>query len=156
MSETPKCPMGHEMELIDVATGGWRYVCKKCATSYKVNKKATAGWLSPIRARKDLAYDAVMRPAATCQQLSQALCGKDCATPKELLEAAEQLKHPKWISVETRLPGCNEFLGISRITGRVQIYWKQGGKHSELTVGGMDIKKELSHWMPMPEKPETE
>lgn len=75
---------------------------------------------------------------------------------REVLETAEQLKHPKWISVETRLPGCNEFLGISRITGRVQIYWKQGGKHSELTVGGMDIKKELSHWMPMPEKPETE
>lgn len=64
MSETPKCPMGHEMELIDVATGGWRYACKKCATSYKADKKAASGWLSPIRSRKDLAYDAAMMLAA--------------------------------------------------------------------------------------------
>ncbi len=60
MNETPKCPMGHEMELIEVATGGWRYACKKCAMSYKTGKKAASGWLSPIRSRKDLAFKAAM------------------------------------------------------------------------------------------------
>lgn len=64
MTETPKCPMGHEMELIEVATGGWRYACKKCATSYKAGKKAASGWLSPIRSRKDLAFEAAMMLAA--------------------------------------------------------------------------------------------
>lgn len=56
--------MGHEMELIEVATGGWRYACKKCATSYKADKKAASGWLSPIRSRKDLAFEATMMLAA--------------------------------------------------------------------------------------------
>lgn len=59
--ENPKCPMGHEMELLQVASGGWRYGCTKCATSYKVQKKAHYGWLSPIRSTKELAYEAAVK-----------------------------------------------------------------------------------------------
>lgn len=56
----PTCPMGHEMELFQVAGGGWRYGCVKCATSYKVLKKRNYGWLSPIKSTKERAYKAAV------------------------------------------------------------------------------------------------
>lgn len=56
----PQCPMGHDMELLQVASGGWRYGCTKCATSYKVKKRAHYGWLSPIKSTKERAYAAAL------------------------------------------------------------------------------------------------
>lgn len=62
-NRVPKCPMGHEMELIQVAAGGWRYVCTRCATSFRAKKSTSCGWLSPIKSTKERAYDAAtMRP----------------------------------------------------------------------------------------------
>lgn len=59
----PKCPIGHEMELIQVAAGGWRYGCIRCATSFKARKSTSCGWLSPIKSTKERAYKAaIMRP----------------------------------------------------------------------------------------------
>lgn len=57
----PLCPMGHEMELIQVAAGGWRYVCTRCATSFKVKKSTSCGWLSPIKSTKERAYEAATK-----------------------------------------------------------------------------------------------
>lgn len=62
----PLCPMGHEMELIQVAAGGWRYVCVHCATSFKTRKSTSCGWLSPIKSTKERAYE-----AATCHALQK-------------------------------------------------------------------------------------
>lgn len=77
---SPKCPMGHEMELLQVASGGWRYGCAKCATSYKVQKKAHYGWLSPIKSTKERAYEAaVIRPM-------QKLIAKVSINPLEICE----------------------------------------------------------------------
>lgn len=59
--EAPTCQMGHKMELIQTAAGGWRYGCIKCATSYKVLKKINYGWLSPIKSTKERAYEAAVR-----------------------------------------------------------------------------------------------
>lgn len=61
--EKPKCPMGHEMELIQTASGSWRYGCLKCATSFKAIKRPTYGWLSPMKSTKERAYEAaIARP----------------------------------------------------------------------------------------------
>ena len=57
----PKCPMGHDMELFQVAAGGWRYGCVQCATSYKAIKRRSYGWLSPIKSTKERAYEAAIR-----------------------------------------------------------------------------------------------
>lgn len=63
MSERPipLCPMGHEMELIQVAAGGWRYVCTRCATSFKAKKSTSCGWLSPIKSTKERAHEAATK-----------------------------------------------------------------------------------------------
>ncbi len=58
---TPLCPMGHEIDLIQVAAGGWRYVCTRCATSFKVKKSTSCGWLSPIKSTKERAYEAATK-----------------------------------------------------------------------------------------------
>lgn len=58
--ESPKCPMGHDMELIRTAIGSWRYGCLKCATSFKSIKRASYGWLSPIKSTREKAYEAAM------------------------------------------------------------------------------------------------
>lgn len=57
----PRCPMGHEMALIQVAAGGWRYGCIRCATSFKARKSTSCGWLSPIKSTKELAREAAMK-----------------------------------------------------------------------------------------------
>lgn len=61
MSETVLCPMGHEMELIQVAAGGYRYGCLRCATSFKARKTTSCGWLSPIKSTKERALEAATR-----------------------------------------------------------------------------------------------
>lgn len=57
----PKCPMGHEMALIQIAAGGWRYGCIRCATSFKARKTLSCGWLSPIKSTKERALEAAMK-----------------------------------------------------------------------------------------------
>ena len=72
-NESVLCPMGHEMELFQVASGGWRYGCVACATSYKVLRGKRHGWISPIRSTKKLAYEAaVKRPLQKPLTLAEA------------------------------------------------------------------------------------
>lgn len=57
----PMCPMGHQMELFQVASGSWRYGCLECATSYKAIKRRQYGWISPMKSTKERAKEAAMR-----------------------------------------------------------------------------------------------
>ena len=66
MSETkaPKCPgCGGDMELFQIAAGGWRYGCIACATSFKSIKRQRYGWVSPIKSTKERAYSAAVSTA---------------------------------------------------------------------------------------------
>lgn len=84
MSERPipLCPMGHEMELIQIAAGGWRYVCTRCATSFRAKKSTSCGWLSPIKSTKERAYEAAtkrpMQKPLTLEELEQSVWQIPC------------------------------------------------------------------------------
>ena len=59
---------------------------------------------------------------------------------------------PGWISVKERLPGVDDFIGVSRFNSAVRVYHKRSW-NKEFTVGGLDIKKDIVWWMPLPEPP---
>lgn len=79
---TPKCPVGHTMKLFQVAAGGWRYGCTRCATSFKSRKGISCGWLSPIKSTKERAAEAAMK-----------------CTPKKLL-TLEEVKERRTVWIE--------------------------------------------------------
>ena len=58
----------------------------------------------------------------------------------------------RWISVGDRMPDVDVFLGISRFNNRVRTYevrkWDR-----EWVVGGLNIKKDIKFWIPLPEPP---
>lgn len=90
---------------------------------------------------------------STISQVSKALCGKENATLKELLKAADQLKAraPRWISVEERLPKEFETVIIWRSDcHQACIGWLIGG-HWSVPKG-----VEVTYWMPLPEAPEED
>ena len=98
---------------------------------------------------------------STISQVSKALCGKENATLKELLQAADQLKAraPRWISVEERLPEDQRDIltvnghGLIRIMG---LYHKHGDKWSWVHDERIKHYNDITHWMPMPEPPEED
>lgn len=58
----PKCPAGHDMILIALAGGSYRYGCLECATHGKTfGQSVTGGWLAPKRASREGAYKAAMK-----------------------------------------------------------------------------------------------
>ena len=58
----------------------------------------------------------------------------------------------EWVSVTERLPDCDMFLGISRFNNKVSIYQKRGWD-KDCVVGGLNIRKDIRYWMPLPEPP---
>ena len=90
---------------------------------------------------------------STISQVSKALCGKENATLKELLQAADQLKAraPRWISVEERLPKEFETVIIWRSDyHQACIGWLIGG-HWSVPKG-----VRVTHWMSLPSAPEED
>ena len=73
---------------------------------------------------------------------------------REKESALELMKQgrPQWISVGDRMPDVDVFLGISRFNNRVRTYevrkWDR-----EWVVGGLNIKKDIKFWIPLPEPP---
>ena len=100
---------------------------------------------------------------STISQVSKALCGKENATLKELLQAAYQLKAraPRWISVEERLPeGEVLAANFSKGTygyGEYIIGYVAPYSGSETNGYGAENSFELldgvTHWMQLPEPP---
>ena len=99
----PKCPMGHEMALIQIAAGGWRYGCIRCATSFKARKTLSCGWLSPIKSTKERALEAAMkRPLQkplTLEQANDILCHKTALPPMVWAEFQHEPCENRWITV---------------------------------------------------------
>ena len=120
---------------------------------------------------------------STISQVSKALCGKENATLKELLQAADQLKAraPRWISVEERLPGTEdpvlilvketEHYGLHKEKSKVYYcqylaYWDDDEWYTSWCNGCRKISDtakepnadeyEVTHWMPLPEPPEED
>ena len=96
---------------------------------------------------------------STISQVSKALCGKEKATLKELLQAADQLKTRalRWISVEERLPEDYEDVVIIMREGASSWYrvaYREYGGWS--FGGGRRVNCEVTHWMPLPEPPEED
>ena len=90
---------------------------------------------------------------STISQVSKALCGKENATLKELLQAADQLKTRalRWISVEERLPKEFETVIIWRSDcHQACIGWLIGG-HWSVPKG-----VRVTHWMSLPSAPEED
>lgn len=133
-SKAPKCPgCGNDMELFQIAAGGWRYGCIACATSFKATKRMQYGWISPIKSTKDRAY-----------------------------AAATLATEPKWISVKDRLPPWQgKKVLVVNGHGDVRIYalWKReyGNKWTWLDERGkFNHVNDITHWMPLPEPPKEE
>ena len=94
---------------------------------------------------------------STISQVSKALCGKEKATLKELLQAADQLKAraPRWISVEERLPPFGEVLvcGVGKWVG---VCWHHGEGFFEAGSMFQLGNDWVTHWMPLPEPTEED
>lgn len=93
---------------------------------------------------------------AEAEQLRQMRIERDMLAEKlrEKESALELMKQgrPQWISVGDRMPDVDVFLGISRFNNRVRTYevrkWDR-----EWVVGGLNIKKDIKFWIPLPEPP---
>lgn len=99
----PKCPAGHEMALIQIAAGGWRYGCIRCATSFKARKTMSCGWLSPIKSTKERAREVAMkRPLQkplTMEQANDILCHETALPPMVWAEFQREPCENRWITV---------------------------------------------------------
>lgn len=89
---------------------------------------------------------------STISQVSKALCGKENATLKELLQAADQLKArtPRWISVEERLPEPLKYVLAIHMYDDDSFepciaYYRAGN-----WFAGTYRTGEVTHWMPLP------
>lgn len=93
---------------------------------------------------------------AEAEQLRQMTIERNMLARKlrEKESALELMKQgrPQWISVGDRMPDVDVFLGISRFNNRVRTYevrkWDR-----EWVVGGLNIKKDIKFWIPLPEPP---
>ena len=88
---------------------------------------------------------------STISQVSKALCGKEKAPLKELLQAADQLKTRalRWISVEERLPEPGRYLVITqKDNGTAKVNTATYNDMGWWTYANFG---DITHWMPMPE-----
>lgn len=94
---------------------------------------------------------------AEAEQLRQMTIERNMLARKlrEKESALELMKQgrPQWISVGDRMPDVDVFLGISRFNNRVRTY-KVRKWDREWVVGGLNIKKDIKFWIPLPEPPE--
>ena len=101
---------------------------------------------------------------STISQVSKALCGKENATLKELLQAADQLKTRglRWISVEERLPEAGNYVlcfcededGYEWHTvGRVQCWDDKWDLDIDTDH---EYREKVTHWMQLPEPPKED
>lgn len=71
---------------------------------------------------------------------------------EELFCAAEK---PCWISTGDRFPDADRFLYISRFNNSVYLGEKRSFDKNWI-VGGLNIRKDIRFWMPLPEPPNQE
>ena len=71
----------------------------------------------------------------------------------------KELESGGWISVEDRLPDCDEFLGGNfRGSPWMAVCWKfkvhnQNGDYYKYTGGEVVTKNNITHWQPLPDPP---
>lgn len=136
--ESPKCPMGHDMELIRTAIGGWRYGCLKCATSFKAIKRASYGWLSPIKSTREKAYEAAM-----ARPLLKPL------TKAELPEMVRDI-----VYVETICYGINPWPMFLRSVEKELLILKAFGMNGEIQCDLKEYGMEYRFWALKPRSEE--